>query len=98
MELVNDLGYGLIKNTFEFIEASKIRFSPRFFTYYPSHTISLETKNYELKTADSLSELIEVFKLRYDNFLENVDASAAYIFDIDKFDHVCDLVRRQSAG
>ena len=89
MELVRNYHLPSFRSSFDFIESLKIRLSPRFFTYYPSHNISIKTKNYELKSANNLSELISVFKLRYNNFLEdNTNALGAY--DIDMYDHICD--------
>lgn len=89
MELVRYYPLPLLRNSFEFIDSLKIRLSPRFFTYYPNHIINIKTKNYELKSATNLNELLSVFKLRYKNFLEE-DSEKMNSFDVDTYDHLCD--------
>ena len=71
------------------IEEYSIRLSPRFATYRPHLIIDLETKNYRLKTATSLDELIGAFKLRHENFLQDI-CETNEIYDVDEYDHRCD--------
>ena len=90
MELVSQLSGQIFRNSMELIESTKIRLSPRFLTYYPVHRISVKSKRYELKTAETMNELVSVFKLRYQNFLENCPDANAVAYDVDEFDHICD--------
>lgn len=71
------------------IEDLSIRFSPRFVTYAPRHQINIETKHYTLKTASTMNELMSLFKLRYECFLEE-NNSQDEGYDLDEFDHLCD--------
>ena len=73
-----------------FIQELEIRLSPRFLTYRPNLRINIETSNYHLKTATTMTELLAVFKLRYDNFLAKTDTSAETKYDVDEYDHLCD--------
>lgn len=75
---------------FEFPKSLGIRLSPKFWTYSPYIQINIETKNYSLKTASCMDELVEVFKLRHDIFLAHKKRSESY--DIDEFDHLCDHI------
>lgn len=71
------------------LKSLPIKLSPRFMTYNPSFDILIETKKYVLKTADTTDELAHVFRLRHQNFLEDI-AQDQEIFDVDEFDHICD--------
>lgn len=75
---------------FEFPNFSSLRLVPRFWTYSPKVNLDIKTQKYHLKTADSLDELLEVFKLRHDIFLGHQERSESY--DTDEFDHVCDHI------
>jgi len=66
-----------------------IKFSPRFLSYTPKHRVHIETGRYLLKTATSTSELLEVFKLRHNNFLQD-DQESELSYDLDEYDHICD--------
>lgn len=71
----------------------EIRFSPRFITYRPSFEIEIETPKYLLKTASKMSELINVFELRFQIFLENTKDGAQHNgYDIDALDSICDHI------
>lgn len=74
---------------YDTLEAWSIRLSPRFVAYRPKQKILLETNNYILKTADTTDELIELFRLRYMNFLASVKGHEE-TYDLDSFDHICD--------
>lgn len=67
-----------------------IRFSPRFITYRPHHPLYLETSKYILKTADSMDELVSVFKLRHRIFLGNYQKRYIENYDVDQYDSECD--------
>lgn len=43
----------------------------RFSIYRPSFPVYFETSHYILKTASKLKEFTQVFRLRYNNFLES---------------------------
>lgn len=64
--------------------------SPRFLTYRPKNKIQFSTEKYTLKTADSLSELIELFRLRHFVFLSDNQTETA--IDVDKYDSECDHI------
>jgi len=64
--------------------------SPRFLTYRTKEKIFLKTEKYTLKTAESLSELISLFKLRKDIFLS--ESGLEDLLDVDKFDSECDHI------
>jgi putative hemolysin len=57
--------------------------------YNPNHEIFVETKNYTLKTAKSSRELINVFRLRHENFLDDIKDNTE-TYDLDEFDDICD--------
>ena len=86
-ECVNELENG--KSFSEIVEAMAIRFLPRFVTYSPNVSLLIDTEKYQLKTASHVEELINVFRLRYQNFLEAVKGDEA-TYDLDEFDHLCD--------
>ncbi len=70
-----------------------IRLSPRFLTYSPSFEIEIETSKYLLKTASKMSELLNVFELRYQNFLESTkDGASMDGYDVDALDSLCDHI------
>lgn len=70
-----------------------IRLSPRFITYRPNFRIYIETPRYILKTAENMGELLSVFKLRYQNFLENTASAKKHAgYDVDEFDSECDHI------
>lgn len=70
-----------------------IRLSPRFLTYSPSFEIEIETSKYLLKTASKMSELLNVFELRYQNFLESTKNGAGLDgYDVDALDGLCDHI------
>ncbi|MAZ47478.1 MAG: hypothetical protein CME65_02880 [Halobacteriovoraceae bacterium] len=64
--------------------------STRFSEYKPTFKIALETKKYSMTTAQDLSELKELFILRYDCFLRDIEKKDGIQLDLDKFDLVCD--------
>lgn len=64
--------------------------TPRFLSYRPKQIIFFKTEKYTLKTADSLSELIELFRLRHHIFLsENKNEN---LLDVDSYDSECDHI------
>lgn len=70
-----------------------IRFSPRFLTYRPSFEIEIETPKYLLKSASKMSELLNVFELRFQIFLENTkDGLSHNGYDVDDLDSICDHI------
>jgi len=70
-----------------------IRFSPRFLTYTPSFEIEIETPKYLLKSASKMHELLNVFELRYQIFLENTkDGAREDGYDVDALDSICDHI------
>ena len=71
-----------------------VKFSPRFIAYVPTFEIDIETKSYRLETASSVKDLLEVFELRHQIFLEDVGASKEEDdgYDVDEFDSVCDHI------
>lgn len=64
--------------------------SPRFVTYRPKIKILVKTEKYTLKTADSIHELIELFRLRHSIFLE--ENQTENLLDVDKYDSECDHI------
>lgn len=75
-----------------FSQELKIRLSPRFLAYSPNVKINIETSRYILKTADSLSELISAFTLRYNIFHEDLPEFQEDQIDVDIFDSTCDHI------
>lgn len=71
---------------------SEISLRLQFLTYVPSYQISIDTEQYLLKTASSLDELREVFKLRYDVFLRDTDQEETAIYDFEKYDTFADHI------
>ncbi len=71
-----------------------IKFSPRFIAYVPTYEIDIETNNYRLETASTMKDLLEVFELRHQIFLEDVGAAKEGDdgFDVDEFDSICDHI------
>lgn len=70
-----------------------IKFSPRFLSYRPSFEIEIETQKYLLKTANKMSELLNVFELRHQVFLEGKKGSENNSeYDVDKYDSICDHI------
>lgn len=71
-----------------------VRYSPRFMTYSPTYGMNIETPNYRLKTASTTEELLDVFELRFQNFLEFTEAGQVSEdgYDIDQFDSICDHI------
>jgi len=72
------------------LEQCAIRLSPRLLSYRPFQIIQMETTNYILKTAQTIEELLKVFELRYQIFLQNKSGGKKINYDIDEFDHLCD--------
>ena len=64
--------------------------SPRFLSYRPKIKINVKTEKYTLKTADSMPELVELFRLRHSIFLE--ENQAENMLDVDQFDSECDHI------
>lgn len=64
--------------------------STRFSGYKPTFKIALETKKYSMTTAQDLSELKELFILRYECFLREIEQKEGIQLDLDKFDLICD--------
>ena len=73
-----------------------IKLSPRFLTYTPTFELDIETKQYRLQTASSMKDLLEVFELRYQIFLEESGAAdledARDGYDVDEYDSICDHI------
>ena len=100
METVSNLSMD-VKNTMPHIlESWRESSLPRFSDYRPNENIFLETANYILKTAVSMDELLNVFRLRYENCLEHVKGEDAEAYDLDRFDHLCDhliIINKESS-
>ena len=62
----------------------------RFGNYKPSFKIALESKRYSMTTASSVSELKELFVLRYECFLRDIEQKDGVQLDLDEFDSICD--------
>jgi putative hemolysin len=72
--------------------------SPRFLTYTPKHPLFIKTQNYTLKTANHLSELVELFRMRHHIFFNETGITDDHNLDLDHFDSLCDhLVIRSNA-
>jgi putative hemolysin len=70
-----------------------VRLSPRFLTYSPKFIINVETPAYELKTAQTMDELIKLFELRYQVFFGDVKEPVAEDeLELDEFDSNCDHI------
>lgn len=69
-----------------------IYISPRFLAYAPEHKISIQTQNYTLTTATSLSELVEVFRMRHHVFFNETGITDDLQLDVDDFDSLCDHI------
>lgn len=71
-----------------------IRFSPRFIAYTPTYDIDIETSHYRLETAATMKDLLEVFELRHQIFLEDTGAAKEDSdgYDLDDFDSICDHI------
>jgi putative hemolysin len=71
-----------------------IRFSPRFIAYTPTYDIEIETGNYRLETAATMNDLLEVFEMRHQIFLEDTGAATEESdgYDVDEFDSICDHI------
>lgn len=82
------------KNLFRLPRGWDIRLSPRFIAYTPTYDIDIETKMYRLETAATMNDLLEVFELRHQIFLEETGAASEDSdgFDLDEFDSVCDHI------
>ena len=82
------------KSIFKLPRGWDIKFSPRFIAYVPTYEINIETKNYRLETASSVKDLLEVFELRHQIFLEDVGAAKEEDdgYDLDEFDSICDHI------
>ena len=80
------------KSLFKLPRGWDIKFSPRFMAYVPTYEINIETKSYSLETASSVKDLLEVFELRHQIFLEDVGAAKIEDdgYDLDEFDSICD--------
>ena len=90
------------KSLFKLPRGWDIRFSPRFIAYVPTYEINIETKSYSLETAATMNDLLEVFELRHQIFLEDVGAAKAEDdgFDVDEYDSICDhiIIRSKEDG
>ena len=64
--------------------------SQRFGSYKPNFKVAIETKKYRMTTAESLSELKELFILRYECFLRDIENKEGVQLDLDEFDSICD--------
>ena len=82
------------KSLFKMPRGWDIKFSPRFIAYVPTFEIDIETKSYRLETASNVKDLLEVFELRHQIFLEDVGAAKEEDdgYDVDEFDSVCDHI------
>lgn len=82
------------KNLLRMPRGWDIRLSPRFIAYTPTYDIDIETSNYSLETAATMKDLLEVFELRHQIFLEDTGAAKEDSdgYDLDEFDSVCDHI------
>ncbi len=82
------------RNIFRMPRGWDIKFSPRFIAYTPTYDIDIETGSYRLETAATMKDLLEVFELRHQIFLEETGAAKEDSdgFDLDEFDSVCDHI------
>jgi putative hemolysin len=64
--------------------------SPRFLTYRPKEKIFFQTEKYTLKTAEGVSELVELFRLRHSVFLSETHNEE--LLDVDQYDSECDHI------
>ena len=70
-----------------------VRLSPRFLTYSPKFLINVETQSYQLKTAQTMDELISLFELRYQVFFgDSPEQVTEDELELDKFDSNCDHI------
>lgn len=70
-----------------------VRLSPRFLTYSPKFIINVETPAYELKTAQTMDELIKLFELRYQVFFgDSPEQVSEDELELDEFDSNCDHI------
>lgn len=76
---------------FRLPKAWDIKFSPRFLSYTPTIHLNIETPKYILQSA-TRNQLIELFELRYQIFLEDGTEENDQNFDLDQFDHLCDHI------
>jgi len=76
---------------FRLPKAWDIKFSPRFLSYAPTMNLFIETPKYILQSA-TRDQLIELFELRYQIFLEDGTEEEESNYDLDQFDHVCDHI------
>lgn len=74
--------------------------SPRFLTYSPKHPLFIKTQNYTLKTANHLSELVELFRMRHHIFFNETGITDDHNLDLDDFDSLCDhlVIRSNQTG
>lgn len=97
-----DLQANPFKSIFKLPRGWDIRFSPRFIAYTPTYEIKIETKSYRLETAATMNDLLEVFELRHQVFLDESGVSPQDTdgFDLDEFDSVCDhiIIRSTETG
>jgi len=61
-----------------------------FYYYGPMVSIYIETKKYILKTASSITEIQDAFRLRYKIFLKKGFLDFPWNIDCDQFDSLCD--------
>lgn len=82
------------KNLMKLPRGWDIRFSPRFIAYTPTYDIDIETNQYRLETAATMSDLLEVFELRHQIFLEETGAATEDSdgYDVDDYDSICDHI------
>jgi putative hemolysin len=82
------------KSMFRLPRGWDIRFSPRFIAYTPTYDVEIETKSYRLETASTMNDLLEVFELRHQIFLDEVGAAKEDSdgFDVDDYDSICDHI------
>ncbi|PIP95929.1 MAG: GNAT family N-acetyltransferase [Bdellovibrio sp. CG12_big_fil_rev_8_21_14_0_65_39_13] len=76
---------------FRLPKAWDIKFSPRFLSYTSTLNLFIETPRYILQSA-TRDQLIELFELRYQIFLEDGSEEEEDNYDLDQFDHVCDHI------
>lgn len=70
-----------------------VRLSPRFLTYSPKFIINVETPAYQLKTAQSMDDLIALFELRYQIFFgDSPEEVSGDELELDEFDSQCDHI------
>lgn len=74
--------------------------SPRFLTYTPKIIFEIKTQNYTLTTAEHMSDLVALFRMRHHIFFNETGITDDMNLDLDEFDSICDhlVIRSNSTG